>query len=141
MSFINVKKLVEELKVKTNVFALLHENGSRYVFKASCRIVTKGCNTFEGEYGTQYSIGVVLDEFNDLDFLFDATVPIKAVIRGWTRKPTFKGNTNETLFLKLKSYDGTLAQDQQVQVSANVGIYFNTSTKTFGLYFSNVIVV
>lgn len=133
---INPEKTCQELKIKKSVFALISEHGSNYIFKTSGTIVTKGCNTFEGQYGTQHSIGIKLDEPNDLAFLFEPTVAIKHAIRSWTRKPVLK---NETLFLKLKA-PIECVQGQQVSISANAGIYFNVEAKCYSVYFSNVIV-
>ena len=139
LAFKDALKTIQQIQKQPNVFADIIENGHPYILDVQAKIITKGCNSFTGDYGTQHSIGLVLEPHNDLEFLFAPIKSLKRECDGWKRKPVFKGNDGSVLFVKVKEPIEVL-QGQQVHVTMSVGIHFCPADKVYGLYFKNVIV-
>lgn len=139
LAFQNLPKTIKEFATSKNVFADIYEDNSPFIFAAEGKVITKGCNTFEGQYGTQHSIGLVMKEADPLTWLFEPCTSLGSLLRGWTRKPIFKGNDNDVLFIKLNQVV-EVGQGAHVNLSAATGIHFNCETKTYGVYFKKAII-
>lgn len=139
LAFQNLPKTIKEMSTRKNVFADIYANNSPFIHTAEGKVITKGCNTFEGQYGTQHSVGLVMKEKDDLVWLFEPCTLLSSALLGWTRKPIFKGNDNDVLFVKVNQVVD-VAQGDKVHLSAAVGIHFNCETKTYGVYFKKTII-